>query len=58
MVTFLKMKLPSVNGQLDTETMEIVTVAVMKLVIKSVVQYADNKIDATKRVVRGHQENR
>ena len=52
------MKLPSVNGQLDTETMEIVTVAVMKLVIKSVVQYADNKIDATKRVVRGNQENR
>lgn len=52
------MKFPIVNGQLDTETMEIVTVAVMKLVIKSVVQYADNKIDVTKRVVRGHQENR
>lgn len=29
-----------------------------KAKVQSVVQYADNKIDATKRVVRGHQENR
>lgn len=50
----IKMKLPSINGQLDTEIMEIVTTAIMKLVIKSVVQYTDNKIDATTAVVASH----
>lgn len=48
----IKMKLPSVNGQVDTKTMEMITSAVMKLVIKSVVQYTDNNIEATKRVAK------
>ena len=47
----IKMKLPSKNGQADLASMETLISAVQKLVIKDVVLYADNKINAATAVV-------
>ncbi|MCD8040951.1 MAG: restriction endonuclease subunit S [Clostridia bacterium] len=46
-----KMKLPTVNGKIDFESMETFISAIQKLVIKDVVIYADKKIEETKKVV-------
>ncbi|HFU75885.1 MAG TPA: restriction endonuclease subunit S [Arcobacter sp.] len=46
-----KMKLPTKNNQPNYELMETFISAIQKLVIKDVVLYADEKINATKRVV-------
>lgn len=45
------LSLPTKNNQPDYDTMETLISAIQKLVIKDVVVYADEKIDATKRVV-------
>ena len=50
----IKMSLPVKNGKPDIDYMEIFTKAIIKLVIKDVVRYADERIDATKRVVGEH----
>lgn len=47
-----KMKLPINNNQPDYEKMETFISAIQKLVIKDVVQYADQKSAVVKRVVR------
>lgn len=49
----LYISLPSVNGSIDYKTMEIISSAIHKLVIKDVVLYADKKIEATKTIVDG-----
>ena len=49
----LYISLPSVNGDIDYKTMEIISSAIHKLVIKDVVLYADKKIEATKTIVDG-----
>lgn len=46
-----KLMVPTVNGKIDYDIMERVIRAVKKLVIKDVVLYADNKINATKSVI-------
>ena len=48
----IKMQLPTKNNKPDYATMETFIKAVEKLVIKDVVLYADNKIKATKNVVK------
>lgn len=48
----LKMKLPSRNNQPDLSLMETLISAVQKLVIKDVVQYADQKISAHEQVIK------
>ena len=54
----IKMKLPAVSkGVLDTDYMRIITNAVMKLVIKDVVQYTNERIETTKEVVTSHNTN-
>ena len=54
----IKMKLPAVSkGVLDTDYMRIFTNAVMKLVIKDVVQYTNERIETTKEVVTSHNTN-
>lgn len=44
-----KMQLPTKNNEIDFTYMELLISAVKKLVIKDVVLYADNKINATKK---------
>lgn len=46
-----KMQLPTKNNKIDFTYMELLISAVKKLVIKDVVLYADNKINATKKVI-------
>ena len=46
-----KMQLPAKNNEIDFTYMELLISAVKKLVIKDVVLYADNKINATKKVI-------
>lgn len=46
-----KMQLPTKNNEIDFTYMELLISAVKKLVIKDVVLYADNKINATKEVI-------
>ena len=54
----IKMKLPAVSkGVLDTDYMRIFTNAVMKLAIKDVVQYTNERIETTKEVVTSHNTN-
>lgn len=54
----IKMKLPAVSkGVLDTDYMRIITNAVMKLAIKDVVQYTNERIETTKGVVTSHNTN-
>lgn len=48
----IKMQLPTKNNKPDYATMETFIKAVEKLVIKDVVLYADNKIAATKNVIK------
>ena len=50
----IKMALPVKNGKPDIDYMEIFTKAIIKLAIKDVVRYADERIEATKEVVAGH----
>ncbi len=47
----IKMLLPVKNGKPDVDYMNIFTKAIVKLVIKDVVKYADERINATKKVV-------
>ena len=47
----LNIMLPTKNNEIDFSYMELLISAVKKLVIKDVVLYADNKIEATKKVV-------
>lgn len=47
----ITMKLPTQNGEIDFEYMETFISAVIKLVIKDVVDFADRKISAAKDVV-------
>lgn len=47
----IKMLLPVKNGKPDVDYMKIFTKAIVKLVIKDVVRYADERINATKKVV-------
>lgn len=54
----IKMKLPAVSkGVLDTDYMRIITNAVMKLAIKDVVEYTNERIETTKGVVTSHHTN-
>ena len=46
-----KMALPSCSGEVDFKSMEALISAVKKLVIKDVVEYANNKIEATKKAI-------
>lgn len=46
-----KMQLTTKNNEIDFTYMELLISAVKKLVIKDVVLYADNKINATKKVI-------
>jgi hypothetical protein len=46
-----KMQLPTKNNEIDFTYMELLISAVKKLVIKDVVLYADNKINATKKLI-------
>lgn len=48
------MKLPFKNDKPDFDTMNILISAIQKLVIKDVVKYSDNRINATKKVVQNH----
>ncbi|MGK0719832.1 hypothetical protein SUB233_01093 [Streptococcus uberis] len=50
----IKMLLPVRGNELDVVTMELVIKAVIKLVIKDVVQYTNKRIEATKAVVTHH----
>ena len=45
-------QLPTKNGKIDFEFMELLISAVQKLVIKDVVLYADEKIQSTKKIVK------
>ena len=47
----LYISLPSVDGSIDYKTMEIISSAIHKLVIKDVVLYADKKIEAMKKAI-------
>ena len=47
----LNIMLPTKNNEIDFTYMELLISAVKKLVIKDVVLYADNKINATKKVI-------
>lgn len=47
----LNIMLPTKNNEIDFSYMELLISAVKKLVIKDVVIYADNKIEATKKVI-------
>ena len=47
----LLMKLPIVDGVIDYSYMDILISAIQKLVIKDIVLWADNKIEATKEVI-------
>ena len=47
-----KVQLPTKNGKIDFEFMELLISAVQKLVIKDVVLYADEKIQSTKKIVK------
>ena len=49
----LNIKLPVKNGEPDFSYMSLLISAVQKLVIKDVVLYADNKINATKHIING-----
>lgn len=49
----LDIMLPSKNGQPDYQTMELLISAIQKLVIKDVINYADNRIKATKKIISG-----
>lgn len=49
-----KISLPTINHQPNYKIMETLISAVQKLVIKDVVLYADNKINATKTVIEGN----
>ena len=46
------MQLPSLNGTPDYAFMQTLLSAVQKLVIRDVVEYADNKITATQTVIQ------
>ena len=48
----IKMQLPSLNGTPDYAFMQTLLSAVQKLVIRDVVEYADNKITATQTVIQ------
>lgn len=47
-----KIMLPTKDGEIDFEFMELLISAVQKLVIKDVVLYADEKIQSTKKIVK------
>ena len=47
-----KIVLPSKDGRPDYQTMELLISAVQKLVIKDVVQYADQRISGMKQVIK------
>ena len=47
-----KIMLPTKDGKIDFEFMELLISAVQKLVIKDVVLYADEKIQSTKKIVK------
>ena len=47
----LKMKLPVSNDKIDVKYMEIFIKAIMKLAIKGVVDYTDNRINVTKNLI-------
>ena len=47
-----KVQLPTKDGKIDFEFMELLISAVQKLVIKDVVLYADEKIQSTKKIVK------
>lgn len=46
-----KMMLPIKDGAIDYEYMELLISAIQKIVIKDVVQYADQKIEITKELI-------
>ena len=48
-----KITLPARNGNPDYEAMELLISAIQKLVIKDVINYADNRIKATKKIISG-----
>ena len=47
-----EIKLPTKDGKIDFEFMELLISAVQKLVIKDVVLYADEKIQSTKKILK------
>lgn len=50
------LSIPTINGNIDTKYLELLSQAISKLSIKSVVQYSNQKIEATKTVVAEHQK--
>ena len=52
-----KICLPIKNDKIDINYIEIFLKAISKLIIQDVVKYADERIDATKRVVGEHNIN-
>ena len=48
----MSIQLPTKDGKIDFEFMELLISAVQKLVIKDVVLYADEKIQSTKKIVK------
>lgn len=49
-----RIKLPIFDGKIDLDWIKLYSKAIYKLIIKDVVQYADRKIEATKKVVKIH----
>ena len=47
----LYIELPTKDGEIDLAFMELLISAIQKLVIKDVVQYTDEKVEATKMIV-------
>ena len=52
----LYISLPSVNGSIDYKTMEIISSAIQKSVIKDVALYAENKVEATKEAINNSED--
>ncbi|NJS41456.1 type II restriction endonuclease [Candidatus Gracilibacteria bacterium] len=50
----LSIQLPIKDNHVDYDIMELLVSAIQKLVIKDVVLYADQKISATKSVIKKH----
>ncbi|WP_405196511.1 restriction endonuclease subunit S [Streptococcus mutans] len=48
------LSIPTINGKIDTKYIELLSQAISKLAIKNVVQYTDQRIEATKTVVSSH----
>lgn len=51
------LSIPTINGNIDTKYLELLSQAISKLAIKDVVQYTNERIETTKEVVTSHNTN-